>query len=267
MTRSWSGRRLLVVVAHPDDETFGLGSLIAGAAGAGARVTVCCATRGEAGEVAAGCEVAVGDLGAVRVRELHDAGAALGVSEIVMLDFGDSGMVGDTEDTTLVGAPLASVVDAVAAVVSRVSPDVVVTLDPTGGDGHRDHVRIAEATVAAARTSAPGSSIYCGTVTRSLMQRWLEGQQQAHPDAGHLGLERTELGRPDDEVTTVVDLGAHLDVRRRAIALHHSQRSPFEGMPADLVDTFLRYGYLVRVEPPWAGGPLETTLLVPDRPA
>lgn len=264
---SWSGRRLLVVVAHPDDETFGLGSVIADAASAGADVTVCCATRGEAGEVASRCEVAPGELGTVRVRELHDAGAALGVSEIMLLDFVDSGMVGDADDTTLVGAPLASVVDAVAAVVARVSPDVVVTLDPTGGDGHRDHVRISEATVAATRTAAPRSSIYCGTVTRSMMLRWLDAQQQLHPDAGHLELDRTELGRPDDEITTMLDLGPYLELRQQAIALHSSQRSPFEGMPEDLVDAFLRQAPLVRVEPRWTGGPLETSLLVGDRPA
>src|SRR5262249_8319000 len=138
----WAGRRLLVVVAHPDDETFGCGSVIADAAAGGAHVTVCCATRGELGEMAPGSHSgrSVGD---VRLEELHEAGRVLGVTEFVVLD-----------------------------------------------------------------------------------------------------------------------VGRHMALRRQAIRLHASQRSPYEEMPADLVDAFLRYDRLVRVEPPWPGGAPETAILM-----
>ncbi|HEV2071149.1 MAG TPA: PIG-L family deacetylase, partial [Acidimicrobiales bacterium] len=102
MTRSWRGRRLLVVVAHPDDETFGCGSLIADAALGGAEVTVCCATRGEAGELAAGCDVPSGSLGGWREQELRDAARVLGVSDVVLLDFVDSGVDGEPAPESLV---------------------------------------------------------------------------------------------------------------------------------------------------------------------
>jgi LmbE family N-acetylglucosaminyl deacetylase len=265
MSTWWAGRRLLLVVAHPDDETFGCGSVIAEAAAGGAHVTVCCATRGEAGDLRPGCDLGDGTLADLRVRELHTAGGALGASEVIVLDFGDSGMTGPAGPRTLVGAPLPSVVDAVAAVVARVEPDVVVTLDATGTDGHRDHDRIGQATTEAVRRAAPDASLYYWCIARSLLQRWRASLAELNPGSGHLELDATELGRPDDQITTMVDVSAHMDARRHAIAMHMSQRSPFGDMPDDLVDAFLRYDRFVRVAPPWPGGALETALLVPAR--
>jgi LmbE family N-acetylglucosaminyl deacetylase len=228
-------------------------------------VTVCCATRGEAGDLRPACDLGDGTLADLRVRELHEAGAALGAAEVIVLDFGDSGMTGATAPGTLVGAPLTSVVDAVAAVVARVQPDVVVTLDATGGDGHRDHARIGQATTEAVRRAAPGASFYYWCVARSLLRRWRACLADVNPGSGHLELDATELGRPDDEITTLVDVSAHMGRRRHAITMHASQRSPYEDMPDDLVDAFLRYDRFVRVAPRWPGGALETALLVPAR--
>jgi LmbE family N-acetylglucosaminyl deacetylase len=253
-------QRLMVVVAHPDDETFGCGSVIADAAAGGAHVTVCCATRGEAGEPAPDCDLGAGTLADVRVRELHLAAKTLGARDVVLLDFVDSGMAGDASEHTLVGAPFDNVATAVEKVVARTDPHVVVTLDPTGGDGHRDHVRIAKATIDAVRRSGRQPSVYSWCITRSLLARWFERLHDTDPEAGHLQLETTELGRPDDDITTVVDVSDHIDRRRSAIALHRSQRSPYDDMPDDLVDAFLRCDRFVRVEPPWAGGEIETAL-------
>src|SRR6478609_7653209 len=99
---------MLVVVAHPDDETFGTGSLIAHEAARGVEVVVCCATRGEAGEAP---EWLADD------EDLRAAAAALGVTRVVVLDCGDSGMAGDMGVDTLAGAPFESVVEAVGRVV------------------------------------------------------------------------------------------------------------------------------------------------------
>ena len=255
------GRRLLVVVAHPDDETFGCGSLLAAAALAGAQVTVCCATRGEAGEVTEGVDVSDG-LGAVRERELREAGALLGVSDVVLLDLVDSGMAGDAAPGTLVGAPFDDVVRAVEEVLERVDPDVVVTLDPVAGDGHRDHVRIGEATTEAVRRRDTGASLYYWAVPRTALQRWMDTLREQRPDAEHLDLDAAGLGRPDDEITTVLDVSVHADVRRAAIALHRTQRPPFDDMPPDVAADFMHGDRLVRVLPPWTGGPVETELVV-----
>src|SRR4029078_9214597 len=95
-------RRLLGIVAPPDDEAFGCGSLIALSAQQGVEVTVCCATRGEAGE-APDWLPAGASLAEVRERELRAAGELLGVSRVVLLDFADSGMEGEAASGTLAG--------------------------------------------------------------------------------------------------------------------------------------------------------------------
>ena len=90
-----SGTRLMVVVAHPDDETFGCGSLLLHASAAGAITEVVCATRGEAGEVAPGVRLPHGGLGPLREAELREAARLLGVRRVELLAFGDSGMDGE----------------------------------------------------------------------------------------------------------------------------------------------------------------------------
>jgi LmbE family N-acetylglucosaminyl deacetylase len=242
---------MLVVVAHPDDETFGTGSIIAAAADRGVEVTVCCATRGEAGE--AHGVVPGGDLAAVREDELRAAAKALGASRVVLLGYRDSDMTGAADPATLAGAPYAEVVSAVREVVDRVAPDIVVTLDPDHGDGHRDHAVIGRATLDAC-ADRPAVPVYAYTVSRSVLAQWLSALRGVRPDSAHLDLDHQGLGRPDDEITTLLD-SAHLRARREAaIALHRSQVSPFEGMPEDLLSAFLDTDRLVRLQPPWAGG-------------
>jgi LmbE family N-acetylglucosaminyl deacetylase len=243
-------RRVLVVVAHPDDETFGLGSAIATCTQAGDDVTVCCATRGEAGETLV--EPPAGStLGEVREAELRAAGEVLGVKEIVLLDFADSGMT---------GAPLDDVSAAVARVIEEVQPELVITLDHEYGDHHRDHDMIGAATVAAMR-SRPEVPVYLWTVKRSTFDRWLARMGELRPDSDHVAGDAVGMGRPDELVTTVVNVTAVRHLRERGAAAHGSQPPPWEAMPQDVVEEFLHTDHFVRVQPPWEGGPPETRLL------
>jgi LmbE family N-acetylglucosaminyl deacetylase len=244
---------LLLVVAHPDDETFGCGSLLMHAAERGARTVVLCATRGEAGEVTDPDLVPTGGLGELREGELRAAAAYLGVADVELLDLVDSGMDGDAAPETLCGAPLEVVVAAVREAVDRHRPDVVVTLD--GGDGHRDHVRIREAVEEALAGST--TPLYVEGLPRSLMHAWV----QHHAGGDYAAYtELPDIGTPDEQFTTVVETGHLLERRDAAIALHASQKSPFDGLPDDLHRAFLTREHLIRLNPPWAGGPLETEL-------
>ncbi|WP_222271920.1 PIG-L deacetylase family protein [Modestobacter marinus] len=243
--------RLQVVVAHPDDETFGCGSMLLHAAGAGAETAVVCATRGEEGGDVDG-------LGAVRERELREAAGLLRVSRVDLLDFADSGMSGEAPAGSLVSAPFEDVVAAVAGAVAAFRPDVLVTLDAS--DSHRDHVRIRDAALAAAETVGV-PRVYLSCILRSLMRRWVDHVKVARPDMEHLNADVAGLGTPDEEITTVIDVAAHLPVREKAIALHASQTSPFEGLPEELRRAFLATDHLRRVVPPWPGGAPETRLL------
>ena len=249
--------RLQVVVAHPDDETFGCGSVLLHAAGIGADTAVVCATRGEEGGSS-------DDLGAIRERELHEAAEALGVSRVDLLDFADSGMSGEAPTGALVSAPFEDVVAAVSAAVVAFRPDVLVTLDAS--DSHRDHVRIRDAALTAADTLGV-PRVYLSCLPRSLMRRWVDHVKVTRPDMEHLDADVAALGTPDDEITTLVDVTGHLPARERAMTLHASQTSPFEGLPDELRRAFLGTDHLRRVVPPWIGGPREASLLdcPPDR--
>jgi LmbE family N-acetylglucosaminyl deacetylase len=223
---------LLVVVAHPDDETYGCGSLLAHAAAAGARTAVLCATRGEAGE----SKVATDDLAALREAELRAAAQLLGVSEVRLLDHVDSDMSGDPAPGTLCAADPAVVAAEVGAVLDELRPDVVLTLD--AADGHRDHAVIRDATLAAVDASAhPPAATYLRCVTRSTMQAWLDHMRGIGGFDPYFEL--GELGTPDDEITLVLDSAPHLALRWEAIRAHASQHSPYDDLPADLQDLLL----------------------------
>ncbi len=234
---------MLVVVAHPDDETFGCGSLLLHAAASGARTAVVCATRGEAGRVAPGVRVPTTGVAGLREAELRAAARALGVSDVELLGFTDSGMDGAAPDDSLCGAPYPSVVEAVRNAVERHDPDVVVTLD--GSDGHRDHARIRDAVVDALAGS--DVRLYLHGLPRSLMHQWVR-HHAGNADAAAY-VELPDIGTPDERFTTVVDTSAHLAARECAIALHRSQSSPYDGLPDDLKRAFLTSEHLIRVNP------------------
>jgi len=232
--------RLLVVVAHPDDETFGCGSLLLRAAAEGWTTGVVCATRGEAGEPSPGTVVPEGGLGVLREDELHAAAALLGVSQLDLLGFADSGMSGDPAPGTLAAADTVTLDDAVAASLDRFVPDVVVSLDAS--DGHRDHARMRDATVRLA--AERGLPAYLQCLPQSLMRRWVAVMMADRPEAEHLAL--GDLGTPDDEIDHVLDATDLLPERERAMAAHRSQASPYDGLPADLRHDFLGWDRVLR---------------------
>jgi LmbE family N-acetylglucosaminyl deacetylase len=241
------GDRWLVTVAHPDDETFGCGSLIAYAAHAGAEVTVLCATRGEEGERTP--DIATdADLGAVRTEELHTAAAILGVHEVLLLEHRDSGFDGPMPPGALGDVPLDALAPSIRSVIERVAPTVVVTLDAS--DGHRDHECIRTATHAAlARLDgAPPAVVAEVALSNRLMRRWAaEMAEGGDADSPYLRIDLDVLGTPDERITDVLDLAELLDVRERAIAAHASQRSPFEDLSPELRRAFLADTSLIRV--------------------
>ena len=227
-----------MVVAHPDDETFGTGSVIAHAAHSGARVVVCCATRGELGEDVSGTTSSPAELAQVREGELRPAAATLGADEVVLLDFADSGMTGDVPPNGLVAHDVDTVAAAVAEVITRVQPDVVVTLSPHPRDDHRDHKHIGAATaVAFERAASADSRLYFWCMADSLIKPWIaemvgKGLLPAYADL--------DIGTPDDQITTIVDVSAVGAIRRAGIAEHRTQLAPFDGLSDALYERILQ---------------------------
>jgi N-acetyl-1-D-myo-inositol-2-amino-2-deoxy-alpha-D-glucopyranoside deacetylase len=249
---------LLIVIAHPDDETFGTGSVIASAAHLGRRVVVCCATRGELGEDISGTTTSAAELADVREQELRAAAATLGAAEVVLLGVADTGMTGEVPPNGLVAIDDGEVAGRIADVIERVRPDVVVTMRPDTPDDHRDHKRIGAATTQAFERAAPaGARLYYWCMPESIIQPWIgeltaRGLLPAYTDL--------KLGTPDDEITTIVDVGHVGAIRRAGVAEHRTQQAPFDGVSDALYEAILARDHFLRVVPPWDGGSVETSL-------
>jgi len=236
------GTRMQVIVAHPDDETFGCGSLLLHARNAGAVTAVCCATRGEAGEVTHGVGIPPGGVGALREGELRAAARLLGVQRVDLLDLLDSGMGGEAGPGTLMAVETPLVRSRVLRAVDAFGPDVIVTLD--GSDGHRDHARVRDIAIEVA--AERGVPVYLQCLARSVMKRWAEHMSHEQADSAYLTL--GELGTPDDQITHVIDTTEFWQQRWTAIHAHQSQTSPFEGLPEDLARAFLCREHLTLVQ-------------------
>ncbi|MEK6221570.1 MAG: PIG-L family deacetylase [Chloroflexota bacterium] len=145
-------KKMLVVLAHPDDESFGMGGTIAYYTSQGVEVTLICATRGEVGTVDPEFMDGYNSIGELREAELRCAGKILGLKDIILLDYRDSGMVGSEDNQhpqALAAQDIESVAEKVIHYIRDIRPQVVVTFDPVGGYHHPDHIAIHKATVRA----------------------------------------------------------------------------------------------------------------------
>ena len=144
-----SVKTLLAVLAHPDDESFGMGGTLALYALRGVDVHLVCATRGEVGEVAPELLKGFTSIAELRESELRCAAGFLGLKGVHFLDYRDSGMPGSPDNThpkALAAQPLDEVAANVACYIRELKPQVVLTFDPIGGYRHPDHIAIQRAT-------------------------------------------------------------------------------------------------------------------------
>jgi len=239
---------LLLVHAHPDDETITTGATMAHYAARGVPVTLLTCTLGEEGEILvpgyAQLEAAQADqLGGLRIGELAAAMRALGVTDHRFLGgagrFRDSGMLGTPandhprafwraeRDARVFDAAVAAAV----AVVREVRPRVVVTYDPAGDYGHPDHVmahRVATAAVERAGHPAYGTCTpwhVAKTYWTATRASDLDRDAQAVAASPELPFRADPQARgvPDDAVTTTVDAGPFLAAKAAALAAHRTQ--------------------------------------------
>lgn len=230
---------LLAVFAHPDDEAFGSGGVLAKHAASGTRVTLVCATRGECGEISSPELATPETLGAVREQELRLAGEALGVRDIRFLDCRDSGMDGTPENDdprALINQRADDVVRKLVAIVREVRPQVVLTFEPYGGYGHPDHIAIhhhVSAAVQAAGVPTYGRDL--GEPWRAVRLVWqvfprsifltMRDELRRHgEDTSRFDeMERTGAGWPDELVDIVVDVSAYTAAKQAAFRAHRTQ--------------------------------------------
>jgi len=143
-------KTILAVLAHPDDESFGLGGTLALYAQKGYDTYLICATRGEVGTVDAEYLNGFKDTAELRTAELNRAAKILDLKDVFILDYRDSGMPGTEENKhpdAQINHSIEEVAVKVLTYIRQLKPDVVITFDPIGGYKHPDHIHIHKATV------------------------------------------------------------------------------------------------------------------------
>ncbi|HET7310624.1 MAG TPA: PIG-L family deacetylase [Mycobacteriales bacterium] len=208
--------------AHPDDESLLTGGTLARCAAQGHRVVLVVATSGDRGLAADR-----GELGSRRIAELERAAELLGVARLVLLGYGDSGFREPAEapSGSLCAAPVTEVADRVAAVLEEEAADVLTVYDANGGYGHRDHVRVREAGLAAARRAGT-PRVLAATVDRAALLRGVRLLNRLGVRPG--GMTPELLGAaftPAAEITHEVDVRAWVRVKQEALRAHASQAS------------------------------------------
>lgn len=167
---------LLAVFAHPDDESFRCGGMLALLAGRGVKVHVWTATHGEAGSCGDPplCQPAA--LGAVRVAELRCACTALGIAPPIVLGYRDGALAAVAE---------AEAVAQLLAVIAQLRPQALLTWPPDGLSGHPDHIAVSRwTTLAFAQAAGLGpQALYHLAMPRSIAERLGFAQLHTVPDA------------------------------------------------------------------------------------
>ncbi|WKX72415.1 N-acetyl-1-D-myo-inositol-2-amino-2-deoxy-alpha-D-glucopyranoside deacetylase [Streptomyces sp. XD-27] len=266
-------RRLLLVHAHPDDESINNGATMARYAASGAHITLVTCTLGEEGEVIPAdlAHLAAdrdGGLGAYRSGELAAAMKELGVSDHRLLGgpgrFRDSGMMGAPQNN-LPDAFWQADVDEAAAylveIIREVRPQVMVTYDPHGGYGHPDHIQAHRVAMRAADLAAERAyrrdlgepheiaRIYWNCVPRPVAEEGFARLRALGADLPFPG-----IGAPEDvpglvteaEVTAVVDGTAYAGAKAAAMRAHATQidvREPFFALSNGLGQPLLATEY------------------------
>jgi N-acetyl-1-D-myo-inositol-2-amino-2-deoxy-alpha-D-glucopyranoside deacetylase len=240
---------MLLVHAHPDDETIGTGATMAKYAADGAHVCLVTCTLGEEGEVVvphlAHLAADKADaLGQHRIGELADAMRALGVSDHRFLGgagrWRDSGMMGlptNDDPACFWQADLDLAVGELVRVIREVRPQVVITYDENGGYGHPDHIQAHRVAVAGfdaagdpARYPDAGepwspTKLYYTAFPKSFLRLGYEALKELGEEApfGVTSPDDLPFGDPDEIVTTEIDAREHLDAKMAAMRAHATQ--------------------------------------------
>lgn len=247
-------RRLLLVHAHPDDESIGTGATMARYVAEGAQVSLVTCTLGEEGEVLVPslAQLAADEadqLGGWRIAELAAAMAELGVTDHRFLGgagrFRDSGMMGLPANAKprafwqadQDGGVFDAAVTAMVELIRELRPQVMITYDDFGGYGHPDHIMAHRVAMAGAQAAADAdypaagapwrvAKLYWTAMPRSVMQAQLDALRAAGESSPFEGVESVDdLAFVIDDVlvSTVIEAPEHGAAKMRALARHATQ--------------------------------------------
>lgn len=240
MRDSYSGYRMLLVHAHPDDETINNGATMALYAALGAQVTLITCTRGEEGEVLTPelthlASSETDSLGEHREIELANAMKALGVTDFRFLAEGegkyrDSGMMGtepNNRPDVFWQADFEEASDYLVKVINEVKPHILITYDEIGGYGHPDHIQAHRVAMRASEKSKwQIQKIYWNTMPKSVLAESMAKMKELGSDFfGADNVDDLPFAKEDSFVTTLIDGNSYVDAKMAAMKAHHTQIS------------------------------------------
>jgi N-acetyl-1-D-myo-inositol-2-amino-2-deoxy-alpha-D-glucopyranoside deacetylase len=240
MKSSYQGYRVLLVHAHPDDETINNGATMALYAELGATVTLVTCTRGEEGDIlvpelahlTSGSE---DKLGEHRINELAEAMKELGVSDHRFLAEGkkiyrDSGMMGtepNNRPDVFWQADLEEATKYLVSIIDDVKPHILITYDEIGGYGHPDHIQAHRiAMLAADNSSWQIQKIYWNTMPKSVLAESMAKMKELGSDFfGAENVDDLPFAKHDKFVTSLIDGNSQVEKKMAAMKAHVTQIS------------------------------------------
>ena len=268
-------KTLIFVGAHPDDETFGIGSTLAQYATAGVKVYYACATRGEVGQADPECMKGHATVGDMRWAELKCAARVLGLTDVICLGYRDSGMPGSEDNRhpdALAMAPLEEVTGRIVKILRELKPDVVITHDPSGGYRHPDHIATHNAAVKAFYAASDPMQypeagpvfqpykLYFGVRPHGLMKMMVKLMplfgQNPHRFGRNKDIDLSKMIGVEYPIHAAIRLTKRaVEIRNKAAACHASQgggrRRPGPFMIVRIVEKFRgQRDYFMRAYPP-----------------
>jgi LmbE family N-acetylglucosaminyl deacetylase len=248
---------LMAVHAHPDDEALGTGGVLARYVDEGIRTVLVTCTNGELGDGRGG--VKPGEVGhdeaeivALRRQELEASCAVLGVSDLELLGYHDSGMDGWAQNSAP-GAfwttPVEEAASRLAVLIEHYRPQVVVTYDENGFYGHPDHIQANRVTMHAADATGVPAKVYYTAVPRSALLGFAAMMRDQGVEPPEAMEEDPGFGTPDEVITTYVDCSAVTDRKYDSLAAHASQSDNkfFLGLGRDVFGRVMNREAFVRV--------------------
>ena len=275
---------MLAVRPHPDDETTSTGGMLAFYGARDVRTGVVICTGGEEGEIHDPDLDPVADrsrLREIRTQEVTDACAILGVAELRMLGYRDSGMAGAPENQhpeAFMNAERVEAAGRLVRIIRQLRPSVIVTEPPGGMYPHPDHVKCYEISVDAFHAAGdaqafpeagppwqPEKLYGVAQIDDGAWEKLVPKFIAAGFDMGWMERGPHRSRGPGPETATVaLDVRSYSDQQRRALLAHRTQISPesfLVSLPSELRRLAFATAYFVRLSPPSTLGEHEPDLL------
>ncbi|MFF0490039.1 PIG-L family deacetylase [Nocardia sp. NPDC004068] len=253
---------IMAVHAHPDDEVMSTGGIFARYAAEGIRTVLVTCTNGEQGDAPGG--IKPGEPGhdedevrALRLRELEESAALLGIEHVELLGYRDSGMDGwdaNHDPRAFSNIPVEQASARLADLIRHYRPQVVVTYDENGNYGHPDHIQANRIAVAATEATDIPAKLYYTAIPREPSLEMFAALRAS----GAVDFEPpADFGTPMDRITTVVDVTPYAPRKLKALQAHGSQSDSIMllSLPAEVqqgifgTETFVRHSNRVTGAP------------------